>query len=598
MILSVFSYKLILATPSIRLVGYAFWSSLLCLGWNVGLTQSIQISGLHSAKQLKQLEQAWSQIEDSASLQQAADIHILTLHQRGFLEAKLIAIQAHLQAWKVQFQQGPHYLYRTIELEGLTPLYSQKTELDRLADKHAPVNWDDLEQRLNSCLQLFQEEGYPFASFRELAVNYEASGQDSIWVDVHYLFDAGPLTHIDSIDITGNHRERDPFIYSLIRLKPGDLYNQKTIAAIPGILNNSIYYQNVSPARVGFHPKRGAKVILNLERKRAGKFDLLLGLQPPQNNTQRLGFTGTMDIVLVSPLRQGELLEFRFDYLTAGTQQTEARLILPYILRTPLKIEGSFEMQKQEEDFLNLNTEAMLLYAINPFLSASFFVRTRNSRVLDSTLRDTNNNSANQLDGNRQLLGAGLVYEQLDYRNNPSRGLEARLGLAIGRRTILPNRFISPELYEGRDLEQPIREAELSVKWYRQLFRRQVLHLGNHTYWLGMKDYLRNDQLQVGGSKSIRGFNEKSFFTNFYSFFTAEYRFQLERDSYLFLFGDYAYLEDQVREEVLFPYGVGLGMNYGTKAGIISIVYAIGSTRDIPFQPSRGRIHIGIVNQF
>lgn len=578
-------------------MGYAFWFTFFLCFWQISLGQSIDILGLESAKDKRLLEQEWADL-DSLALYQVADLEALSMQQQGYLEAQLLGIQIHPDKKVVHLQRGPLYAYRHIEVDGLNPLYIQKTELDRLSKKHLPVNWDDLEARLHACLQLFQEEGYPFSSFQELAVSYDKQGTDSIWVDVHYAFDPGPITHIDSIYIEGNHREKDPFVYSLIRLKPGDLYNQKTISAIPGILNNSIYYQNVPPAKVGFHPDRGAKVMLDLERKRAGKFDLLIGLQPPQNNTQRLGFTGTMDIVLVSPLRQGELLEFRFDYLTAGTQQTEARLVLPYILRTPLKIEGSFELRKQEEDFLNLNTEAMLLYAINPFLSASFFVRTRNSRVLDSTLRDTNSVSATQLDGNRQLLGAGLVYEQLDYRNNPSRGVEAKLGLALGRRTILTNSFISPELYENIDLEQPIREAEFSFKWYKQLFRRQILHLGNHTYWLGMNDYLRNDQLQVGGSRSIRGFNEQSFFTNFYTFFTAEYRFQLERDSYLFLFGDYAYLEDQVREEILFPYGVGLGMNYGTKAGIISIIYAIGSTKDIPFQPSRGRIHIGFVNQF
>ena len=44
--------------------------------------------------------------------------------------------------------------------------------------------------------------------------------------------------------------------------------------------------------------------------------------------------------------------------------------------------------------------------------------------------------------------------------------------------------------------------------------------------------------------------------------------------------------------------GLGLGMNYGTEAGIISLSYAIGKTADIPFQPSRGKVHIGFINQF
>ena len=122
--------------------------------------------------------------------------------------------------------------------------------------------------------------------------------------------------------------------------------------------------------------------------------------------------------------------------------------------------------------------------------------------------------------------------------------------------------------------------------------------MANHSYWLGLNNYFRNDQLQVGGSRSIRGFNELEFFTDFYTFFTAEYRLQLERDSYIFLFGDYAYMEDHFSQSITRPVGVGLGMNYGTKAGIISISYAIGRTRDIAFAPSRGKVHIGLINQF
>ena len=560
--------------------------------------QPVTIHGLSSPKETRDLQKAWQTLTDSNVLAQAVEAHVAQLQTQGFLEAGLQELTTSGKSWKVHLYQGPQYFFERIDLIGLRDLYLQKTGIDRQATKRRPVNWVDLEQRLGACLQLMQEEGFPFASFEELEVSYRKQGGDSILVTLQYAFETGPLTKIDSIYIEGNHREKDPFVHNLIRLRPGDLYNQKSISAIPSILNNSIYYQNVPAVKVGFHPDRGAKLILELERKRAGKFDLLIGLQPPQNNSQRLGFTGTMDIVLVSPLRQGELIQFKFDRITAGTQQTEARLVLPYLFRTPLKVEGSFELFKQEEDFLNLNSEAALQYAINPFLSASFFFRNRSSRVLDSTLRDTFSTEARQLDGNRQLIGAGLVYENIDYRNNPSRGLEAKIGLAIGRRSIIENGFLSSKLYEGRDLDQAIREAELSVKWYKQLFPRQVFHLANHTYWLGMKDYLRNDQIQVGGSRSIRGFNENAFFTNFYSFATAEYRFQLERDSYLFLFADYAYLQDQVENKTLFPFGTGLGMNYGTKAGIISIIYAIGRTADIPFQPSRGRIHIGLVNQF
>ncbi|MEM6800374.1 MAG: hypothetical protein AAF696_03165, partial [Bacteroidota bacterium] len=168
-------------------------------------------------------------------------------------------------------------------------------------------------------------------------------------------------------------------------------------------------------------------------------------------------------------------------------------------------------------------------------------------------------------------------------------------------RTIRENVQIAssrPEVYENIDRESPSREIEFMLKWYRRLSGRHILHIANHTYWLDLDNILRNDQLQVGGARSIRGFNENQFFTDFFSFFSLEYRLQLERNSYVFLFGDYAYLENNEGNTIIRPRSTGIGMNYGTKAGIISISYAIGTAENIPFQPSRGRIHVGLINQF
>jgi outer membrane protein assembly factor BamA len=571
----------------------------LFLIWLSGPRASAQtIHGLTDVKVESRLRQQLAGKKDSSALLREVANWVGEQQGQGFLECRLSGISRREQEWQVFVERGPRYLYQRLETEGLNALYRQKVGLDRLAAKHRPVDWADLEVRLRECLDLFQNEGYPFASFQQEGVAYQRQGQDTLWVAVDYRFDAGPLIRIDSLSITGNHREKDAFIHALMRLSPGEPYNQKLIDGIPRILNNSIYYQKVRPPDIQFYPNKSAHLRLKLERKRAGKFDLLIGILPPADNTQRLAFTGTMDIVLVSPLKQGELLQFQYNRLTQSSQQTEVKLVLPYLLRTPLKVEGSLELLKQQEDFFNLNASGALLYAISPFLSARFFYRTRSTRLLDSTLRDTSALRLDQLDGSRNLFGGGFQYENVDYLNNPSKGVDLKLELGLGRRSIQTNNRFKSEVYENLDLNQATREVDFSAKWYRTLWPRQVLHLANQTYWLGVNNPLRNDQRQVGGGRSIRGFNENQFFTNFMSFFSVEYRFQLERDSYLFLFADAAYLEDAVQDAIHRPIGLGLGMRYGTKAGIISIIYAVGRTEDISFQPSRGKVHIGLVNQF
>ena len=203
------------------------------------------------------------------------------------------------------------------------------------------------------------------------------------------------------------------------------------------------------------------------------------------------------------------------------------------------------------------------------------------------------------LDGSDNTYGIGFIFDTRNNRLNPTRGVYAEADFGIGRKVIRKNPKLHETIYESIALNIPKREATFNVGWYQQTLPRQVVFVGNRTYWLDQRDYFENDLLQVGGSKVLRGFNENQFFTSFFSMMTLEYRLILERNSYLFAFGDYAYMENSVEgKTVQRPVGTGIGMVYETKAGLVSVTYAVGKVGDIPFQPSRGRIHIGLINQF
>ncbi|MFK7923309.1 MAG: BamA/TamA family outer membrane protein [Bacteroidia bacterium] len=520
----------------------------------------------------------------------------------GYADCHWEDLQLSQNSLSFKLEIGAVFIVENLHLQDLPDQYRQQASIDRLVRKAKPLQWPQISEALDLVIDLYQNEGYPFAAFHDLEIKYTPLSPDTMATDIRYQFDPGPLITVDSIFIKGNPREKEAFIHSLTRYFPGDAYNQKRIDEIPRILNNSIYYEKVGQPEISFTADESAYMTLNVQRKKAGKFDVLLGILPPvndpDNRNQRVQVTGTIDILLVSPLRFGEIIQLKYDKLTSTSQQTDLKLVLPYLFRTPLRLEGSFNLLKQEEDFLNINAQAGGRYAFSPFLSAQFYYRTRDTRLILETLNDTSLQDLDQLDGNRQLVGVGFKYENLDYRFNPASGWDANLEIGLGRRQIRQNVNLSPELYEGININQITREVDLSLKWYYSVAPRHVIHLANQTYWLDMEQIFRNDQRQVGGARSIRGFNENAFFTDFYTFFTAEYRLQLERNSFLFGFADYAYVQDRALGELLHPFGVGLGMNYGTPAGIISISYAIGTSENVPFQPARGRIHIGLVNQF
>jgi translocation and assembly module TamA len=557
----------------------------------------VQENGHHAS-----LARSLRKVKDSAQAVSLLNNWALDLAENGYLQAQWQDLVYERGALRVTLDPGPYYQLESLLLTGLPEAFWEQTALDRLVKGKETFSWQGLQTKLDLCTQLFQNEGYPFARFDQLSLEYLSRGIDTVALDIAYQFDPGPLITVDSIYIKGNPREKDRFIYALTRFFPGDPYNQKRIDEIPRILNNSIYYEQVKSPEISFTAYETAQMTLEMARKKAGKFDILLGILPPQNSqiagSQRLQFTGTVDILLVSPLKQGEVIQLKYDKLTSTSQQTEVNLLLPFLFRTPLRLEAEANLLKQEEDFLNINAQTSGSYAFSPFLSARFYYRLRDTRLIGAALNDTTLLDFDQLDGNRQLFGVGFAYQNLDYRFNPSEGWDAHLEIGLGRKEVRENVRLRPEVYDDVTLSQSTQEIDLRLKWYYSPVPRHVIHLGNHTYWLGMDQILRNDQLQVGGARSIRGFNENAFFTDFYSFFTAEYRLQLERNSFLFGFADYAWLRDRAQDQLLHPFGFGIGMNYGTQAGIVSISYAIGRVEGTALQPTRGRIHIGLVNQF
>lgn len=562
--------------------------------------QNIRVLGISSPVVEQKIKQKLSKLKDTTQIHIILKPWYEQMANEGRLEFNLdsfLAVSG--SSWELKFHEGPVYLYESIKLEGLSELYVQKVGIEKLYKKRKTVDWEDIEFRLNACLKLFQKEGHPFASFQRKNLEFSPKGTDTLLINLTYQFDAGSLVTIDSIHISGNHREKDAFVYMLSGVSPGTRYDQDLIDDIPRVLNNSIYYQQIEAPDLQFTASDKAALALKLRRSQAGKFDVLLGILPPNSNDQKLQFTGSADIVLVSPLRYGEVLSLQYNKFTASSSRLDLNLMIPYLLRTPFRLEGGLMIHKQNEDFLNTAFNFSAWYNFSSYLAAKFYIQNKrssflggNGAILDSSLL------IQQIGGQRSAVGFGLSYEKLDYRITPTKGLSASLSLALGERALRNNPRIPDELYEGLKPEQKTRELELSLKWYQPIAGRHVLHFANHTYWLEQDHYFVNDLLQVGGAKSIRGFNENEFFTNLYTFFTAAYHLMLEKDSYIFIFGDYAYLQNSVSREHLRPRSFGLGMRYGTKAGIISISYAVGSYGNSNLQPGRGKIHIGLINTF
>jgi translocation and assembly module TamA len=523
------------------------------------------------------------------------------MEARGYQEFAIDTFLVDDRALKLTVYKGRRYFFDSILLPGLNETYYQKAQFDLLQRRHAVFSWREFQEKLAFCLDAYQDQGYPFAAFDSMTLAYRPAGADSVYAAIAYQFHPGKLVTIDSVIIDGKVRERSSFIQNLVGIYKGDAYDQGSIDRARRLLNSSPYYKNAKVPKVEFISETKAQVTFNLEARKSGKFDVLLGILPPANSTAKLQFTGLVDFQLVSPVfRAGEVIELRIDKLVGSSQKLHLRFAMPYLFGSPMGLDGSFDLLKQDTTFLTRSVKLAVPYAFSPSLSIKAFYKNKNSSLI-STRRYQQDTTIKPpvLDAKDQTYGIGFVFENLDDRFSPTKGWRIKADGGIGRKKVIQNPRLVESVYEGVARSIPKKETELRLEWYHKYSKRMVLVLANSTYWLDQKQYFRNDLMQVGGSRSIRGFNENQFFTNFYTALTVENRFLLEERSYLFVFSDIAYLEDKTGAvKVLRPWGLGLGLTYETKAGMLSITYAAGQVAGAPFQPSRGKIHIGLVNQF
>ncbi|MEL6195014.1 MAG: hypothetical protein AAFR66_23355 [Bacteroidota bacterium] len=556
----------------------------------------LQLSGLTDSFLQEEAKKLFSQAKDSLEIQLVAQKWVESAQAQGWQASTLDHFELRPDSLVLTFYQGPRYFLANLEFTGEFPL-SQDSDLQLYVRKRPPLDWKRLEDKLAESLK-GDSQGYALSSLKLKNVSYQSPEKDIVEASITYEWDSGPRITVDSLQVSGEVREELSFIYAFLGIEKEMPFTQDLIPEIRQRIENSPYFNMDSLPYVKISPTNKATIHLPLSNKNNSRFDILLGiLQQPSENDLSLQITGSADVTLFSPFKRGERFTFLYQKLTTTSQSLFAELAVPYLLGTNFQVEGAFDIRNQEEQFLVRTFHAALSYQFSPSVSARISVNNRSSSLLDSTV----NSLATLpplLDGVQRSVGTGFRLNELDYVWNPRKGLVADVLLSVGDREIRQNALIDASTYEGLEEKQNLLELNSHVSFFQPLGGRHVLHLANRTYWLKQDTYFLNDLLQVGGARTLRGFNENEFFTNLYSRFSLEYRLLLEKNSFMYTFLDYAYLENQVTQEYLRPLGIGIGMNYETKAGIISISYAAGRTEKQDFQPARGKIHIGFINQF
>jgi outer membrane protein assembly factor BamA len=459
--------------------------------------------------------------------------------------------------------------------------------------RNKPVYFKDVKKVQQGLITYYENNGYPFASVKldSIVINGpELSGVLNLTKN--------KLEKIDSVIIKGDAKIAKVYLYNYLGVKPGGLYDESQLIKINTRLAELPFVHAKRSANIVF-TDRYNKLFLYLEKKRASQFDGIVGILP-DNVTGKILFTGDIHLNLQNGLGRGELIDLNWRRLETQTQDLKMRLVYPFLLRSPLGIDYNFKLYKKDTTFLEVNQNIGLQYLL---IGGNYFKVFYNNKV--SSLLSTNGlefitTLPPNIDVTTNLYGIGLKFEKLDYRLNPRKGFYVLMNASAGTKAIRKNLKVNPVAYDGLKLNSTLYTGDLDASLFMPVFSRMTVKLGMQAAFLQGETTFQNELFRIGGLKSLRGFDEESIYASSFSIVKLEYRYILEQNSYMYVFGDGAWYENKSMKDYVHdtPYGFGGGISFQTKAGIFSISYALGSQFNNPIQLRSGKIHFGIVNYF
>lgn len=451
----------------------------------------------------------------------------------------------------------------------------------------------------------FADHGYPFAKVGMDSVIFEEGKMSGTLVT-----NPGPFIIFDSFNLTGFNIVSGHFLTQYLQIKRGQPYSHSKVEQINTKLNALNFMKAATPPTV-FFINNQAKVNLNLVSRPANRFDFILGVLRQPNSSAGSNFVITGDILaeLNNRFGMGEYVFGQFKRLRPENQEVILKSEFPYLPGLPVGSHLDFRIFKFGTENIDVILNAGGQYIYGEFNQLKFGWVLRSSRLIEV--------NRNQIIQNRRLparldvvysgVGIHIINRQLDNRLNPSRGLFVQTAINGGRRRIIPNVTITSivgfeQSYDTLRLNSGLLDVNAAIEYYVPLGDRfTVKSAFNGGIRYNENGIFENEKFRLGGNRLLRGFDEESIFTDRYGYITAELRLLFDRNSYLTLpFIDFGYTRVQsngenISDRVL---GTGMGLTFGTTAGIFNISFAAGSRLSNPLDFGQMKIHFGYVSLF
>jgi translocation and assembly module TamA len=496
---------------------------------------------------------------------------------------------------KVDINAGKQYKWAYLKMGNLNPSLASKIGFSEKLYLNKPFNNKQVVQLQEKVLNYYENNGYPFASIQLDSIEVDSEAvKATINVKKHELF------KIDSVVVYGNAKVNQKFLTRYISIYPGKPYNELALKTCGNKLRQLPFIYQTKPQLVRLTNKTN-KLILFLDKKNASQFDGIIGVQPDANTGKTI-LTGDVKIKLMNGiLHNGETFDLEWRRLQSLTQDFKGKFIYPYMFGSSFGSDYMLKIYKRDTSFIDIHNDVGIHYYFSGLNYFKLNFKQRNSNLISTYGLGNVTTLPVYADVSTQMNGIGFFFEKLDYRFNPKKGIAIQLNASAGSKKIKKNPKINDIAYNNIVLNSTQYLYDAVINGYINLRNNNVLRLGLQSASIfGNGPIFKNELLRIGGLKTIRGFDEESIFTTFYAIPTIEYRFLFAENSNIIVFAEGAFYEMNSFNNYIndTPISLGTGINIETKAGILSINYALGNQFGNGFDARNGKIHFGLTALF
>lgn len=536
--------------------------------------------------------------DSAAAVRELRDL-LLALQANAYLTASADELHWGHDSLRVRLYVGEKFQWAQLRNgnlgDGLLTRAGYREKLFR-GQPFQPQEWARLQENI---LHEAENQGFPFAT-----VTLDSLELRGAEVAGRIVLQRGPAVVFDSIQIVGKTKTRVGFLTRYLQIFPNQPYSQQKVQEAARRLRQLPYLQLKAEPEVRFALGK-AHVYLLLEDRAASQFDAIVGVLPNPNpgvGQKRVQITGDVTINLRNIKGGGKGIGLQWRKLDASSQLLDAQYVHPNFFGTPLELGGTFNLLKQNDQFLTIRPRLQMTYPTARAGRVAFFTERRSSRLLadSAALSVYTSGLPENIDSEFNSYGLEYSWNTLDDPYLPRRGLLAGGQASVGTKRISRNPDLRENLYETVALRSTQISLGGRVERYLRMGRNGVLFTRVRGEALVNQRLFLNDLFRIGGLATLRGFNELNYYASQYAVGTAEFRQFTGPDSYVFVFADQAWLRRDITTETTqdTPTGLGAGLSFRTAAGQFQFVYALGRDQQQKFALGSGKIHFGITNRF